>query len=605
MRIGQKIRAGFYTVTAIFVLVLLAVSLKAGGVEEHAVETIQQYDLSVSLLQREIDHLKWAQALGQFVDDEAATELSVSSDSTKCAFGRWFYSEERRKLEDLNPALKPMLAAVEAPHKALHETAVTIQSLKKDGKRLEAKKEFSGHTLKELAQVQSLLQNLRENVKSSIDQDRKGLMDDLAAMKIMVYVSSAVSVVLAVVLSMLIARAIAQPVRLLARCSTSIAQGDLSAHCRLDRKDELGELSESMATMVENLREKIAEAERKSAEADHSAGEAKASLAQAEVKEAQIQKMLDLIHGIASESMELSDSLTDYSSRLAAQVDQVKQGTETQKRRLSEAASAMDQMNATVLDVARNASEAAQSAAKTQVKAKQGAQIVIESVRSIDTVNTITSQLRGNMGELGGQAQSIGQVMNVISDIADQTNLLALNAAIEAARAGEAGRGFAVVADEVRKLAEKTMGATQEVGQKISAIQESVAQSVRDVEEAAKAVARSNELADASGGSLKEIVDLADVNTRNVQSIAAAAEEQSAASDHINSSIAEVNGVAHETESGMEETVDIVHRLGGMAEQLNGLIAQMRQDGGNGNGHKARAPLAAGGAAVPARRALA
>jgi len=580
MRIGRKIQAGFYAVAGIFVLVLLVVALEVQDVKDNATDTVQKYDLSVNLLQREIDHLKWAQALGQFVDEPASAELTVSSDATKCAFGRWFYSDERKRLETMTPALKSLLAEVEDPHRKLHETSVAIQKLKKEGRQQEAKEVFNASTLKELAAVQKTLQTMREKVKAGIDQDRQELMEDLATMKRLVYVSSAVSVLLAVALSMVIARTISRPVAFLAKCSSSIAQGDLDTRCRLERKDELGELSRSMGVMVDNLRDKIEEAVRKSSEADRNAAQAQDSLAQAEAKEAQIENILALIRGIANESGELSESLSDYAGRLASQVEQVKQGTETQKRRLAEAASAMDQMNATVLEVARNASDAAESAGKAQSKAAEGAQIVIESVKSIDTVNAITSQLRRNMGELGGQAQSIGQVMNVISDIADQTNLLALNAAIEAARAGEAGRGFAVVADEVRKLAEKTMGATQEVGQKIRAIQDSVALSVRDVEEAARAVARSNELAGASGSSLEEIVALTDVNTRNVQSIAAAAEEQSAASDHINSSIAEVNGVAHETEAGMAETVDIVHRLGGMAEQLNGLIAQMRAKDG-------------------------
>ena len=253
----------------------------------------------------------------------------------------------------------------------------------------------------------------------------------------------------------------------------------------------------------------------------------------------------------------------------------MRRGTEVQKSRLSEAASAMEQMNATVLDVARNASGAAESAGKAQAKAQNGADIVIESVKAIEQVSRATGQLRQNMNELGDQARSIGAVMNVISDIADQTNLLALNAAIEAARAGEAGRGFAVVADEVRKLAEKTMGATQEVGGKIKAIQDSVERSVRDMEEAATAVSRSNDLAGASGQALGEIVSLTDLNTRNVQSIAAAAEEQSSASEHINGSLADVNSVAHETQEGMTETVDIVQSLAAMADQLRELIGRM------------------------------
>jgi methyl-accepting chemotaxis protein len=579
MKIGRKIQLGFFSVTAIFLIVLLLTSREVSDVDHHANGTMQKYDLSMSLLQREIDHLKWAQALGQFVHDHNATELSVSSDATKCAFGRWFYSDERAKLEQTSPELKSLLTSIEQPHKDLHGTAIAIQKFKKEQNQASAQEAYATQTLKSLASVQEILQGMREKVKSGIDTDKKELMADLDFTKILLYASTAISVVLAVLLSMFISRAISKPVRFLADCSVSIAGGDLSTKCELNQKDELGQLSQSMTAMVDGLKDKIAEADRKAIEADGHSKQAEAALSHAEAKEHQIKSILDLIRSIAHESLELSDSLSAYAGRLSTQMEQVKRGTEVQKNRLSEAASAMEQMNSTVLEVAKNASDAADSAGTAQEKAREGADIVIESVKAIDKVSTVTEHLRSNMNELGTQAQSIGQVMNVISDIADQTNLLALNAAIEAARAGEAGRGFAVVADEVRKLAEKTMGATQEVGGKIKAIQDSVGLSIRDMEEAAKAVNHSNDLAEASGKSLKQIVDLTNVNAQNVQSIAAAAEEQSSASEHINGSLTDVNAVAHETEAGMAETVEVVERLAEMADQLKGLIAQMQNTG--------------------------
>ena len=586
LRIGRKIQLGFFCVTLIFLLVLLLTAREVQDVDYHANSTMQRYDLSMELLQREIDHLKWAQALSLFVHDQNATNLSVSSDHTKCAFGRWFYGEERTKLEKSSPELKSLLASIEQPHKDLHGTAITIQKLKKEGQQDAAEGIYNTQTLKALSGVQDILKGMGEKVKTGIAGDRKGLIDDVEFTKLLVYVSTVVSVALAVILSMLISRAISKPLKSLAECSSVIAGGDLSMKCMLPQNDEIGQLSKSMSAMVEGLKDKIAEADGKAAEADRHSQNTRDALAQAESQERQIKDMLAMIQSIAEESMALSDNLSGHAGRLAAQVGQVKRGTEVQKNRLSEAASAMEQMNSTVLEVARNASDAADSAGKAQSKAREGAGIVIESVRAIERVSNVTANLRSNMNELGSQAQSIGQVMNVISDIADQTNLLALNAAIEAARAGDAGRGFAVVADEVRKLAEKTMGATKEVGGKIKDIQDSVTISVRDMEDAAKAVDLSNELAGASGKSLEEIVGLTNINTQNVQSIAAAAEEQASASEHINGSLTEVNGVAHETESGMTETVEIVSSLAEMAEHLKALISQMQNGGVGGNGSR-------------------
>ena len=176
--------------------------------------------------------------------------------------------------------------------------------------------------------------------------------------------------------------------------------------------------------------------------------------------------------------------------------------------------------------------------------------------------------LHVNMQELGTRAESIDNVLNVISDIADQTNLLALNAAIEAARAGEAGRGFAVVADEVRKLAEKTMAATKEVSDSIHANQDSARINTTKVNHAVSSVAEANKLANSSGEALKEIVALAATSSSIVGSIAAAAEKQRATSEEIGHAIDEVSRVVGETSDGMTQASASVQELAHIAQNL-------------------------------------
>ncbi|MDR2891902.1 MAG: methyl-accepting chemotaxis protein [Deltaproteobacteria bacterium] len=285
----------------------------------------------------------------------------------------------------------------------------------------------------------------------------------------------------------------------------------------------------------------------------------------------------DLILQVAAQATDISNRVAAASEEISAQVEQVSRGAETQRDRVESTASAMTEMNSTVLEVARNAGQASEQSELTKTKAQDGAALVDKVVQSINLVNRVAGNLQTNMAELGSQAESIGGVMNVISDIADQTNLLALNAAIEAARAGEAGRGFAVVADEVRKLAEKTMTATQEVGSNITAIQNSARTNINEVNEAAKAVTEATDLANTSGQALAEIVNLASANSAVVTSIATAAEEQSATSEEINSAIEEINKIVGETADGMVQSSAAVQELSNMAQELTTVMARLQQ----------------------------
>ncbi|MCL1985196.1 MAG: methyl-accepting chemotaxis protein, partial [Betaproteobacteria bacterium] len=276
---------------------------------------------------------------------------------------------------------------------------------------------------------------------------------------------------------------------------------------------------------------------------------------------------------VAASAAEISDRVAAAAEELSAQVEQISQGAEMQRDRVSSTATAMEEMNATVLEVARSAGQASEQSDSSRQKAEDGARLVNKVVGAINSVNAVAVTLQGNMHELGKLAEGIGGVMNVISDIADQTNLLALNAAIEAARAGEAGRGFAVVADEVRKLAEKTMSATQEVGTSITAIQSSARTNIGEMGKAVENIGEATSLANSSGDALKEIVDLAAASSAVVTSIATAAEEQSATSEEINRAIEEINNVVGSTTDGIVQSSAAVQELARMAQELRSIMA--------------------------------
>ena len=344
------------------------------------------------------------------------------------------------------------------------------------------------------------------------------------------------------------------------------------------RTDEIGALARGVGAMVENLKQLFADSEQKTREAHAATEEARQAMREAEeARKAAEGARREGMLSAAGQLEEVAAVLSSASTQLSAQIEQSDRGAAESATRLSEAATAMNEMNATVQEVARNADSASSASAETKQKAEAGAQVVGKAVQSIDQVHQMSLALKDDMVQLNEHAQDITRIMGVISDIADQTNLLALNAAIEAARAGEAGRGFAVVADEVRKLAEKTMASTNDVGNAIKAIQESTAKSMTGVDNAVERIGEATELASRSGAALEEIVATVEATADQVNAIATASEEQSAASEEINQSIVQVNDMSRQTAEAMAEAAKAVSDLAAQAQGLTTLIQELKE----------------------------
>ncbi|MCD7984342.1 MAG: methyl-accepting chemotaxis protein [Desulfovibrio sp.] len=263
---------------------------------------------------------------------------------------------------------------------------------------------------------------------------------------------------------------------------------------------------------------------------------------------------------------------------LSLQLDGTKEKTDQVAGRMAETAAAMEEMNATVLEVAGNAESAAQSSASVQDRAQGGTDLMLRTIDNIKAVRERSLGLKQDMEDLDKQSRDIGTVLTLIRDVADQTNLLALNAAIEAARAGEAGRGFAVVADEVRKLAEKTMKATQEVASAIEAIQHGTDKSAATVEDAVAAIEEVTGMAQDSGRSLEEISSLAEDSSGRAAAIATAATEQSAAAEEINRHISDVNSLSNTMAESMEKAALEVREMTAQARSLKELLDEIRME---------------------------
>ncbi len=329
--------------------------------------------------------------------------------------------------------------------------------------------------------------------------------------------------------------------------------------------------------MVKNLEDNIAEANRQTELAKEESDKAQEATARAEEaqKRAEQAKRDGMLH--AAEQLEgIVSVVSSASEQLSAQIEQSSRGAEEQATRVSETATAMEEMNGAVLEVARNAGQASELSGQAREKAQTGEKIVKEAGDSMTALQQQSEALKTDMNELDEHASSISQIMSVISDIADQTNLLALNAAIEAARAGEAGRGFAVVADEVRKLAEKTMDSTADVSKAITEIQESATKNIRQVERTGTVIEQVTEKSRQASSALAEIVALVDESADQIRAIATASEQQSATSEEINRSVTEINTISGETSQAMREASQAVVELSRQSQELGGLIQDMK-----------------------------
>ncbi len=270
---------------------------------------------------------------------------------------------------------------------------------------------------------------------------------------------------------------------------------------------------------------------------------------------------------------ESSNHLANASEELSASATQIARGTEEQEGRASHVATASQQMSATVIEVAKNASGASKAAESANEAAVKGGGIVEKTIEKMNGISVTARESSEVIATLGSRSQEIGKIIKVIEEIADQTNLLALNAAIEAARAGEQGRGFAVVADEVRKLAERTGMATKEIGHMIMGIQEETEKAITTMDKEIKVVEEGVSLAEQAGASLVEISSLVDHVTGVIQGIAAASEEQSTAADQISGDIESVATITKETATGSQQIVAASVEMAQLASNLQSMVS--------------------------------
>ena len=289
------------------------------------------------------------------------------------------------------------------------------------------------------------------------------------------------------------------------------------------------------------------------------------------------------LRGALSQVNEASTSVASASAQISSSTEEMAAGSHEQTAQATAVAGAVEELVSSISENARSAAMAAETATQARAAAEQGGRVVDETVTEMRQIAEVVRQSATTVQELGKSSDQIGEIVEVIEDIADQTNLLALNAAIEAARAGEQGRGFAVVADEVRKLAERTTKATKEIAGMIRKIQSDTSGAVASMERGTTKVDDGIRLADRAGASLREIVDISQKVTEMVQQIAKANEQQSSVSSEIARTTEAISRVTSETATGTQQIAQAAEDLNRLTEHLQNLVGQFHLEGGNGH----------------------
>ncbi len=310
--------------------------------------------------------------------------------------------------------------------------------------------------------------------------------------------------------------------------------GDLTRRLNVERDDETGSLASSFNHFLDNLKEIVIRINQNAVEVASSA-----------------------------------DNLNSTSASIAS-------GTEKAASQSTAVAIACEEMAATSAEIAQNCIRTVDISTRATQTALDGSEIVNHAVQSIQRIAVKVQQSAKTVESLGSRSEQIGNIVGTIEDIADQTNLLALNAAIEAARAGEQGRGFAVVADEVRALAERTTKATREIGEMIKTIQKETKSAVSAMEEGVQEVERGTEDASRSGKALEEILNQIGDVTSQINQIATAAEQQTATTNEISKSMHEITQVVSGASHSSQDTARAAGELARMAEELKRIVAQFR-----------------------------
>ncbi len=384
---------------------------------------------------------------------------------------------------------------------------------------------------------------LREDEQRQIEEQTAGTLSQTARWAGAAAVMVAIGACLIVGLGLLLRRSIVGALTRVIERFKDVAEGegDLTQRLEIESRDEVGELASWFNLFMDKLQHAIAQVAANT-------------------------------HRLASASEEISSGASQQAA-----------GAETQKDQTQLVATAMNEMGSTIFEVTQSATRAADAAREAAETAQRGGEIVNDTVAKMHRIAETVSKSADKVGQLGRNSNQIGEIVSVIDDIAEQTNLLALNAAIEAARAGEQGRGFAVVADEVRKLAERTTQATKEITEMVKNIQNETSAAVDAMQSGTQQVELGLKSTSEAGDSLQRIIHKSRHVGDMISQIATACSQQASATEQINSNVSQISKISLESAAGSLQSARACQELSNLALDLQNIVGQFKLEARGGS----------------------
>lgn len=448
------------------------------------------------------------------------------------------YREALSRLEALEkqPEGKAQIENVKAAVKTAVAANNNALALVAEGKQSEAEAVIKVEAGPSVEALLKSVDDMSNYQKKRVDIRYEEAVNVYHSAQIGLIISCVVAMIIAITCALLITRSIILPVRSMRSILQDIARGEGDLTVRLDAnaKDELGETCHWFNVFVEKL------------------------------------------HGIIEQIARTTDQVASASSQLHSTSEQMATGAEEVAAQAGTVATAGEEMSATSGDIAQNCHMAADAADTANDSAIAGSHVVLDTVNCMNSIADKVKETAKSVASLGNRSDQIGEIVGTIEDIADQTNLLALNAAIEAARAGEQGRGFAVVADEVRALAERTTKATHEISKMIKTIQQETKMAVVAMESGVKEVEQGTVEAGKAGDALSKILENLGSLQTQISQVATAAEEQTATTSEISNNMQQITEVVSSTARGAQESAMAANQLSELSNSLRNIVSQFK-----------------------------